>query len=125
MPGPATAGQRLKLLGDKGKVLATLARPAAAGARALVLRGAAALAGGQVFVFGLEHPDVRAVDFEALAMLNVSATQELARQVRKLQQQLEAQTQRATCAESQATATTEAFEARLRRLEAGGAQARR
>ncbi|MBO2012485.1 hypothetical protein [Hymenobacter negativus] len=38
-------------------------------------------------MFGLEHADVRTVDYEALAMLNVSATQELARQLAELQKQ--------------------------------------
>lgn len=34
-----------------------------------------------VFVYGTEQSDVRAVDYEAIAMLNVSATQELSRQM--------------------------------------------
>ena len=38
----------------------------------------------QVFVYGREVNDFRTVDYEALAMLNVSATQELARQVEAL-----------------------------------------
>jgi hypothetical protein len=33
------------------------------------------------FVYGTEQSDVRAVDYEAIAMLNVSATQELSRQM--------------------------------------------
>ena len=37
-----------------------------------------------VFVFGREVDDFRVVDYEAIAMLNVSATQELARQVSAL-----------------------------------------
>lgn len=82
-----------------------------------------------MFVFGLEHADVRAVDYEALSMLNVSATQELARKVAALEKQNEALRSRATAAETtaaQATATLETFEARLRRLEsAGGGQAQR
>ena len=85
LPCAAAAGQRLKLMGETGETLAVLARPAPAGARALVLRRAPALAGAPVFVFGLEHADVRSVDYEALAMLHVSATQELARQIKALQ----------------------------------------
>ncbi len=38
----------------------------------------------QVFVYGREVNDFRAVDYEALAILNLSATQELARQVEAL-----------------------------------------
>lgn len=39
-------------------------------------------AGEQVFVYGREVNDFRSVDYEAIAMLNVSATQELARQLK-------------------------------------------
>jgi hypothetical protein len=85
--GGATAGQRLRLLGEQRTVLAAVARPAAAGSRTLVVRGATELKGQPVFVYGLEHADVRAVDYEALSMLNVSATQELARKVQALEQQ--------------------------------------
>lgn len=38
-------------------------------------------AGKQVFVYGEEVNDLRAVDYEALSVLNISATQELARQL--------------------------------------------
>ena len=37
-----------------------------------------------VFVYGTEQSDVRAVDYEAIAMLNVSATQELAKSMEAL-----------------------------------------
>ena len=37
--------------------------------------------GEGVFVYGSEQSDVRAVDYEAIAMLNVSATQELSRRI--------------------------------------------
>ncbi|QHJ07970.1 tail fiber domain-containing protein [Hymenobacter busanensis] len=87
---PATAikaGQRVKLLTKTGEVIGTV--KAAAG-NTLVVRGARQLVGQEVFVFGLEHADVRAVDYEALSMLNVSATQELARRVQELQKQNEA-----------------------------------
>jgi predicted nuclease with TOPRIM domain len=38
-------------------------------------------AGKQLFVYGEEVNDVRAVDYEALSVLNISATQELAKQL--------------------------------------------
>ncbi len=38
----------------------------------------------RVFVYGKEHDDVRAIDYDAIAMLNVSATQALAKQVEVL-----------------------------------------
>ena len=41
--------------------------------------------GKGVFVYGTEQRDVRAVDYEAIAMLNVSATQELAKKVAALE----------------------------------------
>ncbi|WP_171025695.1 tail fiber domain-containing protein [Hymenobacter jeollabukensis] len=79
----AQAGQRVKLITKTGEVIGTVK---AAQGKQLVVRGARQLAGQEVFVFGLEHADVRAVDYEALAMLNVSATQELARKVQALEQ---------------------------------------
>ena len=38
---------------------------------------------GSLFVYGREVKDFRAVDYEAVAMLNVSATQALNQQVQK------------------------------------------
>lgn len=42
-------------------------------------------AGEQVFVYGREVNDFRSVDYDAIAMLNVSATQELARKLETVQ----------------------------------------
>ncbi|MDO7877801.1 glycine-rich protein [Hymenobacter sp. ASUV-10] len=133
LPGAATAGQRLKLIGEAKQVLATVARPAAAGARMLTVRRAQALAGAEVFVYGLEHADVRAVDYEALSMLNVSATQELARQLAALQARAATADAQAAAAASelqavkaqatQTTATLDSLAQRLRMLEASGGQA--
>lgn len=47
---------------------------------------------GNVFVFGREVNDFRSVDYEAISMLNVSATQELAKQLQQ-QKELVAQQQ--------------------------------
>jgi hypothetical protein len=44
-------------------------------------KGNPAAGEGHVFVFGREVNDFRAVDYDAISMLNVSATQELAKQV--------------------------------------------
>jgi hypothetical protein len=49
-------------------------------------RTAFAAAGDRVFVYGREVNDFRSVDYDAIAMLNVSATQELARRLEKLEQ---------------------------------------
>ncbi len=80
----ARPGQRIRLLSEAREVVGTVV---AATGPTLLVRGGRVLAGRPVFVFGLEHPDVRTVDYEALAMLNVSATQELARQLVDLQRQ--------------------------------------
>ncbi len=63
------------------------------------------------FVYGKWVDDYRMVDYDAIAMLNVSATQELAKEVGALQQRI---------AELQAenTALKSAFEQRLQKLEA-------
>ena len=42
---------------------------------------------GEIFVFGREVDDFRTVDYDAISMLNVSATQELARKVERLEAQ--------------------------------------
>ncbi|MBF9220183.1 tail fiber domain-containing protein [Hymenobacter ruricola] len=118
LPAAATAtiGQRVKLIGPAGEVVATVAHASAS--NTLVVRGARQLAGQPVFVFGLEHADVRTVDYEALAMLNVSATQELARQLAELQQQNAALKQQNTALQTSQSAD----HARLERLEAQAAQ---
>ena len=42
----------------------------------------------EVFVYGHEVKDLRAVDYEAIAMLNVSASQELSRRLEKQEKEL-------------------------------------
>jgi hypothetical protein len=42
---------------------------------------------GDVFVYGREVKDFRTVDYEAIAMLNVSATQQLARELKTVQEE--------------------------------------
>ncbi|MDB5268610.1 MAG: hypothetical protein JWP58_1650, partial [Hymenobacter sp.] len=113
----AHAGQRLKLITASGEIVATV--KAASGAT-LTVRGARQLAGQPVFVFGLEHDDVRTVDYEALAMLNVSATQELARQLAELKQQNAALRQQQAASQAfqtRATAETTSLAERLQALE--------
>jgi hypothetical protein len=43
--------------------------------------------GDKVFVYGKECTDLKAVDYDAISMLNVSATQELAKKVETLEEQ--------------------------------------
>jgi hypothetical protein len=47
---------------------------------------------GEVFVYGREVDDFRTVDYEAIAMLNVSATQEIHRRLQRQESQLAAKT---------------------------------
>lgn len=70
----------------------------------------------QVFVYGREVKDFRVVDYEAIAMLNVSATQELARKV----EAKDAEIARLTAKLAAIEARDGAREARLARLEAAG-----
>ncbi|TVT42831.1 hypothetical protein FNT36_01700 [Hymenobacter setariae] len=65
-----------------------MARPAAASSRSLVVSAAGILAGQPVYIVGLEHPAEQALDYEALALLNLSTTQQLAQQLGAVQQQL-------------------------------------
>jgi hypothetical protein len=45
--------------------------------------------GSEVFVYGREVDDLRSVDYDAIAMLNVSATQELAKKLAQKDVELE------------------------------------
>ncbi len=69
-------GERVKLIGEKEQgVYPVLA------VRAGAFRTDFHPKTDQVFVYGREVGDFRTVDYDAIAMLNVSATQELARKV--------------------------------------------
>lgn len=70
-------------------------------------------AGYEVFVYGREVKDFRTVDYDAISMLNVSATQELARQLSAAEQENAALKQRVTELE----ANEKDRDARLARLE--------
>ncbi len=77
-----------------------------------------------VFVYGREVSDFRTVDYDAIAMLNVSATQELARQlemkdseIKELREADEAVRKEFAAAEKTRQEQNAALEARLTRLE--------
>ena len=60
--------------------------------------------GDKVFVYGKQCLDLKSVDYDAIAMLNVSATQELAKKVEALEaenSQLKAESRRLTAVEQQ------------------------
>jgi hypothetical protein len=65
-----------------------------------------------VFVYGREVDDFRTVDYDAIAMLNVSATQQLARELKLVQDENAA-------LRRELAAKTETLEARLIALEQG------
>jgi len=65
---------------------------------------------GEIFVYGREVKDFMTVDYDALAMLNLSATQELSRKVQKLEAELAEKNQRISAMEA-------GFEARLLAIE--------
>lgn len=70
-----------------------------------------------VFVYGKEVDDLHSVDYDALAMLNISATQEIAKQVETLQAENEAQANEIFELKAQ-LAGVENLEARLMKIEA-------
>ena len=69
-------GERVRLLSEKEEAIHEVLEVRAGG-----FRTAYKPAGGNIFVYGREVNDFRTVDYEAIAMLNVSATQELARKL--------------------------------------------
>lgn len=72
-------------------------------------------AGDEVFVYGREVSDFRTVDYEAIAMLNVSATQELARRNLALEQRVRELEGRIEAVGAKSAA---ALSARIEKLEA-------
>ncbi len=69
-------GERVRLLGEKKEGIHEVLEVAEG-----KFRTDFAADGNQVFVYGREVKDFRSVDYDAIAMLNVSATQELARRL--------------------------------------------
>ena len=81
-PHNLQVGDKVKLIGERnGTVETTVTAVASPRSFAVALPQPET----KLFVFGPEVKDLRTVDYEALAMLNVSATQELAKQVAALQ----------------------------------------
>jgi hypothetical protein len=67
-------GERVKLVGPKAECVVEVTEVDAAGAR---FRTASLPEGDKIFVYGREVKDFRTVDYDAITMLNVSATQQL------------------------------------------------
>jgi hypothetical protein len=73
------AGEKVLLIFGTEKVLVDVLETASTGFKVNTDRE------GEVFVYGREVEDFHAVDYDAIAMLNVSATQELAKRVEALE----------------------------------------
>jgi len=88
-------GDRVKLIGKKAEAIHEVLE-----IRDGAFRPDGQVADEQVFVYGREVKDFRTVDYDAIAMLNVSATQELARKLQAenaaLRHELAEQEKRAT-----------------------------
>ena len=67
----------------------------------------------KTFVYGREVPDFHSVDYDAIAMLNVSATQELARQLKTVQDENAALRRELAAKDDRMEARMIALEARL------------
>ena len=73
-------GERVRLIGEKEEAIHEVLE-----VRDGAFRTAFQPATNEVFVYGREVKDFRSVDYEAISMLNVSATQELARRLEKVE----------------------------------------
>ena len=73
-------GERVRLIGEKKEGIHEVLE-----VRDGAFRTAFQPATNEVFVYGREVKDFRSVDYEAISMLNVSATQELARRLEKVE----------------------------------------
>ncbi|MEO1803939.1 MAG: tail fiber domain-containing protein [Bacteroidota bacterium] len=76
----------------------------------------------KVFVYGREVNDFHTVDYEAISMLNVSATQELQRIIEAQQGQIKAQQAEIEALKNQNVAIHASFDARLQALEVAKVQ---
>jgi hypothetical protein len=81
LPTNVTVGEKVKLIFESGVELATVVSVDQTGFKVDIDRS------GDVFVYGREVSDFRTVDYEAISMLNVSATQELYRMIIELNKQ--------------------------------------
>lgn len=101
-------GERVRLIGEKEEAIHEVHE-----VRDGAFRSAFQPATDAVFVYGREVNDFRTVDYEAIAMLNVSATQELYRELETKNTEIAALNQKLAAIE----ARDEDRETRLARLE--------
>ena len=85
LPTSLKIGERVRVIHSKGHELLEVLETTPASFRVALDADVR-----DVFVYGREVDDLRSVDYDAISMLNVSATQELHRRVRTLEERLEA-----------------------------------
>ena len=106
LPNNLAVGDRVKLLQD-GKPDALCTVVAVEAGR---FRVDGRQSDGRVFVYGREVPDLRSVDYDALAMLNVSVSQELSRKIASRRDELAALRAKLTALQSRDAARETALE---------------
>jgi len=116
------AGDRVKLIGQKEEAVHGVLE-----VRAGAFRPDGKVDAGSLFVYGREVQDFRTVDYDAIAMLNVSATQELAKQLKEKDAKITAmaaklaeQAQRAAAQAAEAVTEKTALQAQIAALQASG-----
>jgi hypothetical protein len=73
---------------------------------------------GEVFVYGVKRNDIRGVDYEGISMLNVSATQELARRNEQLTAQVKAQATKLAAQEAEIATLNKSQRAEIAQIKA-------
>ncbi len=104
-------GERVKLISADGENLHEVTDVAAGR-----FRTEATIKDGDIFVFGREVSDLLSVDYEAIAMLNVSATQELVRDSEAAKKELNAKNAALEAKLAAAEKRLDALEAQIVRL---------
>jgi hypothetical protein len=104
-------GERVRLIGEKQEGIHEVLE-----VRDGAFRTAFQPVKEEVFVYGREVDDFRVVDYDAIAMLNVSATQELARKLEAKESEI-AEMKKQLAEQGARLARMKQFEARLTRLE--------
>ena len=74
-------GEKVKLIFENEELIATVTDVSKKGFRVDQCED------GEVFVYGRQVDDFRTIDYEAISMLNVSATQESLKRIKSLEQQ--------------------------------------
>ncbi|MEM6347081.1 MAG: tail fiber domain-containing protein, partial [Bacteroidota bacterium] len=117
-------GERVKLISKQSAAVYEVSAVEPGRFQVTASRNAPLSLSQAVFVYGREVDDFHTVDYEALSMLNVSATQEQQRLIGALKMLLEEQQKRIEKLEKEKQVQQQTFEARLQLLEASLKQSR-